>query len=502
MSIARSILSNWTGLFVNGLISFMLTPVLVHGLGDFRYGMWVLAASAIDYLSLLDLGMRATLFRFIARFDAARDRQGLNQTVVTALTISLAIAGVAALLSTLLAVFLPGFFGVEADDAATFRWVLLLLGGSVAATFPAYLLGTYLCARQRFDLYNLASIVTGIARAGLVLIVLRTDGGLLGIAGVTLGVTIFSILLHERLLRRADPGISLDLRLTRWSRARELGSFGAFAYLNGLGDFMRFYTDAVVIGRVLGVAAVTPFSIASRLLYLFRQVIAALASPFMGAMSTLDGQGREKELQDLFLRASSTTATCSLLLVSHLLLNGSGLIRLWVGDRFGAAFPVALVLALGYVVALGQQPTVDIVLVRGQHRLRGLLSVGEGLANIVLSMYWAKQYGLIGVAAGTTVPMLFSHILIQPWYALRVIKLPAGRYFREALARPLMVCALFLGCTWFVTGGRAPVGVLHFAWTVLWETAFFALLTYGFVLTSHERGRLLARLSMFSSRAR
>src|SRR5437660_617577 len=92
MSFSRGILSNWGGLLVNAGLSFLLTPILVHGLGDFRYGIWILAASVIDYLGLLDLGMRATLFRFIARFEPDRDRSALNQTLVSALSMSLGIA--------------------------------------------------------------------------------------------------------------------------------------------------------------------------------------------------------------------------------------------------------------------------------------------------------------------------------------------------------------------------------------------------------------------------
>jgi O-antigen/teichoic acid export membrane protein len=199
------------------------------------------------------------------------------------------------------------------------------------------------------------------------------------------------------MVRLADPGCSLDLRLTSWRCIRELSRFSAFAFLNGLGELMRFYAHSVVIGRTLSVESVTPFSVAARLLYLFRQIIVAVASPLMAGMSALDSQGRDEELRRLFLRASSVTATCSLLLAAHMLLNGWSLIR----------------------------------------------------------------------------------------------------YLRDALARPIMVCTIFLGCASVVTGGRPSAGVVHFAWTVLWETALFALLAYLFVLTASERGRLLVRLRGF-----
>ncbi len=44
----RSIFSNWLGLVVMGVTSVILTPILIHGLGDFYYGMWVLFASTLD----------------------------------------------------------------------------------------------------------------------------------------------------------------------------------------------------------------------------------------------------------------------------------------------------------------------------------------------------------------------------------------------------------------------------------------------------------------------
>ena len=53
----RSVLSNWFALVVNGLVSIALTPILIHGLGDFHYGMWILVASLVEYSSFIDMGL-------------------------------------------------------------------------------------------------------------------------------------------------------------------------------------------------------------------------------------------------------------------------------------------------------------------------------------------------------------------------------------------------------------------------------------------------------------
>jgi O-antigen/teichoic acid export membrane protein len=490
MSIPRSVLSNWAGLVVNASLSFALTPILIHGLGDLDYGLWILGASMLDYLGLFDLGMRATVFRFVARLKGSGDRLTLNSTLASALGISLGIA-ILVLVATLgLLAYLPAFFGLTHTDGQTFRWVLLLLGVSAAALYPAHMLGTYLCAMRRFDLYNLVGVATSLLRALLIVGTLRVGGMVTAVAMITLATTLLSVLLYWRLLPVADPGVSVNWKVGSRAKARELTHFSLYSFLNSLGDFMRFYSHSVVIGRVLGVTLITPFSIATRLTYLWRQIVVGITSPLMGGMSELEGQSRETELRHLFLRTTSITTLLSLFIAVQLVLNGGAFIRFWVGDAFVSAQRFVLILTAGYLVSLSQQPSVDVVFVRGRHQLRGWLAIGEGLANILLSTYWANLYGLTGVAWGTTVPMLLVYALIQPWYALRIIGLSATSYL-YALGRPLVVALVVLAAGFAGSSAAAPT-LFSFIWMVTWQSLVFVLLSYIIVLTASERGRVVA----------
>src|SRR6266852_2170932 len=156
----RNVFSNWVGLLVMGITSVILTPILIHGLGDFHYGMWVLVSSALDYYGLLDLGMRTTLHRFVARLKGIDEREALNETIGTALAISVGISLLVLGLTPVLVSFLPKFFVLQGTARETFRTLTALLGVGVAVLFPARVLGAYLCGLQRFDLYNLVLIST------------------------------------------------------------------------------------------------------------------------------------------------------------------------------------------------------------------------------------------------------------------------------------------------------------------------------------------------------
>src|SRR5207302_7485774 len=124
----RSVLSNWFGLVVLGAISFLLTPIMIHGLGNLHYGMWILVGSLIDYAGLLEIGMRYTLQRFVARFSGTGDREALTQTFVTALALTLIVSCVVVILSIGLSFVVPRFFLQFGESELIFRQTILLLG--------------------------------------------------------------------------------------------------------------------------------------------------------------------------------------------------------------------------------------------------------------------------------------------------------------------------------------------------------------------------------------
>jgi O-antigen/teichoic acid export membrane protein len=492
-STLRSVLSNWSGLGVNALLSLLMTPILVHGLGSLYFGMFMLVASVLDSCGLLDFGLRTALFRFLARYRGSGERDELDRTFASGMAIAFCSAGLILLAATAAEYLLPRFFVVVAADRPVFRALILLLGGSVAAAFLSQILGSYLFAFRRFDFYNLNSALTGIIRAVLIVVALRLRGGVLAVAAITLGCSLLSLLTASQLVRIADPALAFSLRGVSRGRIRELLGFSGNAFLGTLGDQMRFFIDSVVIGRVLGIASITPFVIPGRLMVLFRELGFSLASPLAGVMNEIAGRRDEDALRASFLRATRLCLLLSLFVSLLLLVNGSWLIRFWVGPGYASSYPLMLVMLSGYFLMLAQQPSVDLFLAQGRHRLRGWWNLGEGAANLGLSIYWGRRYGLVGIALGTAAPMIFVQLFIQPWYALRTIALPAARYFREALLRPALVAAIVLGvCAALRTWQHSySAGLLLLS--VGWQAVLYLGLAWRLALTAGEREQFASR---------
>lgn len=439
----RSILSNWFGLMVLAASTALLTPIMIHHLGAVDYGVWVLASSVLDYYGLLDLGMRSAMFRYVALFRGGTLREEVDRTFSSALFLVTLTAMVISLLSIGVGLVVPRFTTLVGTSPRQLGWLLFLLGISVAVTFPARMLATYISAYQRWDLYNAAGIATTVSRGIVIIVLLKLGYGILTVAIATVAVAVLSLGLHLAFVFVADGQAHASLHLVSSRRIRELFAFSMRSLLVSIGDYLRFYSDSAVIASVLNVGLVTPFNVATRLIDCFRSVVIAAGGPVLGTMTELDGGRRQNDLKQMLLRSTRFLALLSILGGVLLVVDGRALLRLWVGNDLLSAYPVLVVLALGYVVNLAQHPTLLIVIAKGKHGPLGWWTIAEGVSNIVLSVMWGMSHGLMGVALGTIVPMLVVKLLIQPWYALKAAELNVWEYVSQALARPTLVGLLF-----------------------------------------------------------
>jgi O-antigen/teichoic acid export membrane protein len=491
-SMLRNILSNWVAIIIVGITTFLLTPFLIHRLGNIEFGIWMLVSSICGYSGLLEFGLRATVQRYVARFRGLDDHDSLNQTFMTALAMTVA-TGVFIFVSMFsLAWVLPRFFGLAGQREHDFTSLLIVLGASIGFGLVSMLFGTYLCGWQRFELYNLSGVTKVVTQAILTVVVLRLGYGVVAMGVVTLAGTICFLPLDWSLARHVDPRLRIDWSLPTRARARELLEFSVWMFLNSMGIRLRTFTDSIVIGRVLSVALIAPFSVAGRLMQYFDPIINSIVSPMLPVMSEYDGQGRQQELRDFFLKATKITALVSLLIASILVLDARLLLRVWVGEEFVSTYPLVLILLAGYVFELAQRPSTTALVALGRHRALGSWTLGEGLANLLLSVYWGHTYGLIGVALGTTVPLVVVKLTLQPWYTLRMLGISTREYLVSSLLRPILVCVLFLGGGYWLMSPSAS-GIFELGFTVAWQGLLFCAITWMVGLSSSEKSQVRER---------
>jgi hypothetical protein len=178
---------------------------------------------------------------------------------------------------TLIAIYhVSSIFRRQPEFIVSARWLFLTVGTSVSLGFPLGMFGGILEGLQRFYILNLASVSSTLVRALLIVLVLRHGRGLLAVAFITVSLPLLTSLINVAAVFRFLR-LRLGAKYVSRSSLGWIASYGGTAFVIIVTGRLRFKTDAVVIGAFVSTAAITYFTIGSRLVDYASEVVSSRA---------------------------------------------------------------------------------------------------------------------------------------------------------------------------------------------------------------------------------
>jgi O-antigen/teichoic acid export membrane protein len=431
-------------------IAFYLCPLLVHGLGDRRYGMWSLVESILAYLTLFDLGVAASVVRYVSRLTATQDRAGVNRVVSTSVVI-FAAAGAAALLIALGIAFgaLP-CLGVPPELFAETRWMLVLLGVNLALGLPLHVFASVLDGLGRYPAKTAIGTTAVLLRIPLFLLVLHTGGGLVPLACALTGISLAEHAALALAARYYLPGLRFSPASADRATFRTIRGYSLDAFLAMLAGRISFGTDAVVIALTLAPQYITFFAVAARLVEYGKSFLNSAITVLTPAVSTFEARGDTGAIRRVLFDSTRWALWLVLPLEAGLLLLGRPFLALWLGDfHAGRSYPVLVILSLPLSLAISQAVSARILYGMGRLRWLSRAVMVEAFANLIISLCLARPLGIEGVALGTAVPNVCMNVVLVA-YICRTLEVRPLAYLRRAFAAPLAAVLVPAGF-WLVT---------------------------------------------------
>jgi O-antigen/teichoic acid export membrane protein len=464
------------------VVAFFVSPILIHGLGDRRYGAWSLVESVLAYLTLFDLGIAAAVVRYIARFEAHNDQKSLNKVFCTSLFI-FALAGLCVLgICLALVCFWSRPLGVPADIVDDVRLLLLLLGANVAIGLP---LGTFSAALDGLGRYPAKTLIrtfTLVIWMPLAVLAIRAGAGLTGLALV---ITFTRLVEHLGMVlatRRYLPFLRLSPRFVNMETFRMIRGYSLSAFAAMVAGRISFQTDAIVIGAFLLPEDITHFVIAARLVEYLKDSIRAITTTFTPAFSALDAHNDRLAITHMWLNATRYILYLVLPAQLGVILLGKPFLSLWLGATYAeASYPTLVILALPIGLLLSQSVSARLLYGTGHLRWFAIATIAEAVGNLALSLFLVKRLGIEGVAWGTAVPNLFFSAAVAV-YVLRSLNVSVGKYLLRSFLGPLMFLPL-PAAAWFYAGRVLPT-----SWVLLCIAVACALALYALVCGVAEFG--------------
>ncbi|MBX3210611.1 MAG: lipopolysaccharide biosynthesis protein [Labilithrix sp.] len=426
--------------------SFIVTPAILHGLGDAAYGGWLLINSLISYMRFLDLGTSAGTVKFGAGAHERGDWKDLARVLDTSAAV-FGVLGLIALAGTLaMAWTVPRLYpNVAAGETVA----ILTLGGAIALDLTFRSFSATIRMRSLHFVHDAIEIVSyAIFKLGLVLYFAYTRTLTYGLLAIlTLAEAgIRTVLVAAAALTLVPPSRSMNPFRAERAMGRKLAGMGIAITIITVSEVVRFQLDAAVIGYFMPESPldISIFGVGTRLGSIAYTAIGVIGSVLMPRFSGLSETGDKQGLIKLLRKANLVTGLVASLVLVTIGVIGPQFLFLWLKKPWvETSGKILLIMLPAYYIGVLAGPSTSLLIGRG--KLRGLtfLTTCEALLNLVLSVVLIKPLGIFGVTLGTAIPLVIFHGVAFPWLLKKEIGVTPGDYVRMN-ARAVLLGLAFL----------------------------------------------------------
>jgi O-antigen/teichoic acid export membrane protein len=439
---AFNVMMNWVAMAVGMVVPFFLTPIVVHHLGSTGYGIWILAVSTVSYLTLLDLGLRSAIIRFVSKADAQGNLEEAKKAIQATLWFRVLVAAGITVLSIALAALFPHLFKLPPDLQRAAQITVLMCSLGVAVSMISGVFGAVLNAIQRFDVLSTIGIFQVIARAGGVVLILLTGHGLTTLAYWELTVAVLSGVAFGGAALRLYPPCRVRIGRPDFTTLKMIWSYSFMMFIIIIASQVIFSSDNMVVGGFLSVGLVAYYSIGGSLTVYSGQIVSGLSTTFTPMASGFEASGKMEELRRLLMRGTQAVLALALPISLALLFRGKTFIGLWMGPHYSQVSGTVLqILLIGQFFTVANNTASNIMFAIGKHKAVAKVASVEAALNLGLSILLVKTVGIYGVAWGTSISMSIMHLIFWPRYVRKILGIPVLQYLWEGWGK-ITLCSL------------------------------------------------------------
>jgi O-antigen/teichoic acid export membrane protein len=477
--------SNFAGQVIITLLAFFSTPYITHKLGASQYGALSLLMTYLFAFSLLNLGMNASLVKYLAELLPKNHTREMQQYLSTSLTVLVGIgAGIAGLVFVLAGTIVRHCFKGSAGLAPSTVLALRIASVAFILQFLIQVASSVPAAAQRFEIINLVRAGSEALRIIVTVVLLFLGFGLPSLMAVVIFASLCACLAYGLASKRLMP--ALRLRPGFSSRHfRSLLGHSRYVLVVNLSNQLVGTMDSFLIGAFLPIANVAYYVISYTLAQRLWTFVGNLISVVFPAASAFSGAERQDRVRELYLRGMKVAAAAGCFPALALCLFSRSFLLYWLGPDYAKEGAVVLsLLALGFLVNSFTYVPYQVLQSTHYADTAAKGAVVYGAVNLTLFVLLIPRFGIVGAA----IAFLLGQILFVPWFVRKSNRLLGVRWralFAASYARVFIAASLACSACWFL---RAWVdSLLTLASVITAGLLLYVLLAAMLVLDSKER---------------
>lgn len=429
---------------LSGPIFILLVPFTLHRVGSVGYGVWSVLGSIIGLGWLLDMGLGATVTKFVAEHNDNTRAPQLRTLIDTTIGIYIVIAAAAVGSLVLFARPIMGelFRGPQAPSVRDLvpLWTLLL--PIVALDLVGKPFMTMITGSQRFDLVNVILFCGAATNAAFTVLFLCLGAKVQGLLWASILGASVTFILSFAIAHHFIPLIPNPFHF-QLATAKRILTFSLGVYSGAVMTTIQGQLEKLYLARLVGVVPVGWYGMASDGAGKVRRLPDLLLAPVLPAASELHAGNERRKISELYFRTQKYTALSAVPLVVFALVDSKALITLWLSSKFAFIAVPFSVLVFGNLCSQMGAPIWEVLTGRGILRPSVYTALLTSVLNVVLSLVFIMRWGFLGAAWGSVLPI----IIANTYYfcaSQKYLGVPFLQILRRAYLKPVL-CSIVAG---------------------------------------------------------
>lgn len=392
--------------------SFFLTPLMIHYLGEDRFGVWVIIFSFFSWTVFFDLGLGNGLRNNVSESLSLKKRLEASELISSSYIFISIMSGVlfVVFFFTVFAVDWRMVFNTNDIPEHELRLSVLISGFFFFATFVLSLVKHLLHAIQRTSWVVVLQMLTNVLALMLVgILYVFFDANLIYLA-IIYGMSILlPPLMANLLFFKINNDILPSFKKFSSAKIKTVMSLGFQFFIIQLAVLMLFSIDRIIVAQLFGPAQVSQYQVVFKLFSLIFIVNSIFLVPLWSAYS--DAIARNDIIWMAKSLKNSNFLFIVLVAISFILmLSGPYIVRLWIGVDFSVEKD--LFVAFFVYAAVRVWCGIYSHFLNGISRLKVQMwiAVVQVVINVPLSIYLGGLFGLQGVVYATVFSLLLSAV--------------------------------------------------------------------------------------------
>ena len=490
------VLLTYFQIILSTALSIFSTPIITSSLGQVEYGIYSLILSFSSYINLFQLGIGSSYIRYYSIYKKNDDEKRIeNMNGIYLLLFS--ILGIIALVfSVILSLNIQIVFStnVTLEEMQLAQRCLLVLAVTTVISFPVGVYISYIMAHEEFVFYKLVNIVYSVVRIGVILLVLHFGMRSLSIFVSTLLCSVLLdiayILFCVKKLNFKCSIISLDKDFVK-----SVFVFSLYIALNSIVDQLNWNTDRIIITKICGTVSTAIYSIGSQLNTMYMEVSTSLSDVFT---PMIHRAAQEIDYYQKFTQIMIKVGRIQFLILGVVLSGffacGKPFINLWLGNDYGLAYYVSLVLMSPVTIPLIQNVGIEMLRARNKHKFRSVVYLAMAIGNVLLSIPLCNYLGIVGAALGTSIMLIIANGIIMNLYYKSALGIDIKLFWKNICKLlPMPITLGILG--YFIASIISINSVLMLLAFIALYSLVYLVLAWHFSMNSYEKNLIRSVVS-------